>query len=112
MIRVFVLFAGCIGTMFYLKTVEKIDLVREDYYQKELEFQTQIKKLSNTVNLKTKIIMTYLPESSELNIVFPTRVINGEVKFFRPRSIPSIFNTLQERQRCPKEPCSRTAICC
>ena len=83
-IIVFVLFAGFIGTMVYFMTVEKIDLVREDYYQKELEFQTQIKKLSNTVNLKTKIIMTYLPESSELNIVFPTRVINGEVKFFRP----------------------------
>ena len=28
--------------------------------------------------------MTYLPESNELNIFFPTRVVNGEVKFFRP----------------------------
>jgi nitrogen fixation protein FixH len=83
-IVVFVLFAGFIGTMVYFMTAEKIDLVREDYYQKELEFQKQIKKSSNTANLKTKVAMTYLPESNELNIFFPTRVVNGEVKFFRP----------------------------
>lgn len=81
---VFVFFAGFIGTMVYFMTSEKIDLVREDYYQKELEFQKQIKKSSNTANLKTKVAMTYLPESEELSIFFPTRVVNGEVKFFRP----------------------------
>jgi nitrogen fixation protein FixH len=83
-IIVFVLFAGFILTMVYFMTSEKIDLVREDYYQKELEFQKQIKKSSNTANLKTKVAMTYLPESEQLNIFFPTRVVNGEVKFFRP----------------------------
>jgi nitrogen fixation protein FixH len=81
---VFVFFAGFIGTMVYLMTSEKIDLVREDYYQKELDFQKQIQQSSNTANLKTKVAMTYLPESEELNIFFPTPVVNGEVKFFRP----------------------------
>ncbi len=83
-IIVLIVFGGFIGTMVYFMTAEKIDLVREDYYQKELEFQTQIQKANNTAKLKTKIAMTYLPETEELNVFFPTKFVKGEVKFFRP----------------------------
>ncbi len=83
-VLVFIIFASFIGIMVYKMNNEKIELVRADYYQKELDFQKQIEIIKNTNNLKKKIAMTYLPEQNRLNIVFPTKVQSGEVKFFRP----------------------------
>ena len=86
-VLLFVLFAGFIGTMMYFMTAQKVDLVRNDYYQTELAFQKQIEKVNNTANLKSKISINYLATQQTVDITFPTNVMKGEVKFFRPSDL-------------------------
>jgi nitrogen fixation protein FixH len=80
----FVLFATFVGTMAYKMATAKVDLVRKDYYQKEIDYQKQINRLRNSSDFKHKKTMTYLPENHLLRIGFPTPVNKGEVLFFRP----------------------------
>ena len=80
----FVVFASFIGTMAYKMATAKVDLVRTNYYQKEIEFQQQIDRVNNSVTFKNAHIMTYSPENQVLRIGFPTPVSKGEVTFFRP----------------------------
>jgi nitrogen fixation protein FixH len=80
----FVLFATFVGTMAYKMATSKVDLVQKDYYQKEIDYQNHINKVSNSSAFKTIKTMTYLPEMQALRIGFPTPVSKGEVTFFRP----------------------------
>jgi nitrogen fixation protein FixH len=80
----FVLFATFVGFMAYKMATAKVDLVRKDYYQKEIDYQNHINQVNNSLALKTNKIMTYLPENQALRIGFPTPVSKGEVLFFRP----------------------------
>ncbi|MES2519944.1 MAG: FixH family protein [Bacteroidota bacterium] len=80
----FVVFASFIGTMAYKMATAKVDLVRTNYYQKEIEFQQQINRVHNSTALKSNKAMTYSPETQVLRIGFPATVSKGEVTFFRP----------------------------
>ena len=62
------------------------DLQSEDYYQKEIEFETEIQALSNTNNLKEKV---HVSQNQEYVIIqFPAlENLNGiEVEMFRPNN--------------------------
>ncbi len=80
----FILFASFVGIMAYKMATAKVDLVRKDYYQKEIEYQEHINRVSNSSIFKNNKIMTYLPEIQAFRIGFPTPVSKGEVTFFRP----------------------------
>lgn len=62
------------------------DLVVEDYYQQELEFQKDINKESNAKNLETNVTWTKTNEG--VLISFPPELdykkINGKVFLYRP----------------------------
>ena len=62
------------------------DLQSEDYYQKEIEFETEIQALSNTNNLKEKV---HVSQNQEYVIIqFPAlENLNAiEVEMFRPNN--------------------------
>jgi nitrogen fixation protein FixH len=80
----FVLFASFVGTMAYKMMTAKVDLVKQNYYQKEIDFQQQIDRETNSATFKNARIMTYSSENNQLRIGFPTPVSKGEVTFFRP----------------------------
>ncbi len=80
----FILFAGFIGTMVYRMTAQKVDLVAEDYYQREEAYQQQIEKIKNTSRFNPKNIMTYSATEHTVRIALPTYIKKGEVTFFRP----------------------------
>jgi len=65
---------------------QSFDLVTEDYYGKELKFQSQINKQINHEQLKGSIVLEQNNES--LNLIFPDefngQLITGEVLLFRP----------------------------
>ncbi len=65
---------------------QKVDLVTDNYYDKELKFQQQIDKVNNTNNLKEKIELKY--ESQFVKIKFPQSYVElnpaGELFFYRP----------------------------
>lgn len=67
---------------------QKVDLVADDYYKQEIEYQDQIDKISNTKSLKEPIGYEYLRADQSIKLSFPqTHVkqdIRGEIHFYRP----------------------------
>jgi hypothetical protein len=65
---------------------QKVDLVTDNYYDKELKFQQQIDKVNNTNNLKEKIELKY--DGKRVIVKFPESYIpgkpSGELLFYRP----------------------------
>lgn len=80
----FVLFAGFVGTLVTRMLTQRIELVRDDYYQSGQEFDQQVAKLRNTLRLPTAPSLTYRPDQHQLSVRIPTRVARGEVAFVRP----------------------------
>ncbi len=78
----FILFAGFILSIVYTMMQQRIDLVKEDYYKEELNYQKQINRISNAN--KSTIKMKYSAQNQVFTIVLPEAVNKGEVKFFRP----------------------------
>ena len=62
-----------------------VDLVTENYYQQELQYQEQIEKMSNANLLTENLVITQ--EDKQLIIQFPqgiTEKISGTINLFRP----------------------------
>lgn len=53
-----ILFVGLMGTMVYLATQQKFDLVSENYYEEELNYQDIIDQKSNALRLTDKARIT------------------------------------------------------
>nr|WP_319398365.1 FixH family protein [uncultured Carboxylicivirga sp.] len=73
-------------TLVYITTNERIDMVTDGYYPKELKYQDQIEKLKNYNALSEKIIMN---QDGGLSIVFPRLTekpsqILGKIHIYRP----------------------------
>ncbi len=82
-IIVFIVFAGFIGSMVYWMSRERIDLVRDDYYQTEVLYQKQIDRIANARRINP-ITMTYQRETHQVTVVLPATLIKGEIHFYRP----------------------------
>ena len=71
------------------------DLVTEEYYKKELQYQNDIDKLNNAKNLEKNIVVTKTQEG--LEIVFPDNLdykkIEGKVFLYRPSNKQLDFET-------------------
>lgn len=82
----FVLFGALIIYMVVKSFQQNIDLVTEDYYQAELQYQEKIDKIENTNTLKKKISARL--DDGGLIVVFPDHVplekIEGEIQVYRP----------------------------
>ena len=66
----FVLFAGFIGIMVFWMHRERIDLVRDDYYQTEIGYQQQIDRMTNARH-KKPMDMTYQATTQQLTVALP-----------------------------------------
>jgi hypothetical protein len=79
-------FVALIAVMITLSMRQKIELVSDDYYDKELVFQTKIDEMNNANALSGKV--DHSIEDNFFVIHFPTefkdRVVSGNVLFFRP----------------------------
>lgn len=81
---VFVLFAGFIGGLVFLMTRQRVDLVRDDYYQTEMAYQLQIERAARTTQLAPSLALNYDPERQQITFVRPDSLQRGEVKLYRP----------------------------
>lgn len=64
---------------------QNVDLVAEDYYKQEIQYQQQIDKMNNTNALKQSI--SFVQENQQLMVQFPEELgqkPDGEISFFRP----------------------------
>jgi len=73
-------------SLLYITTRERIDMVTEDYYPKELKYEDQIIKTKNYNALREKVIVKV---EDQVSINFPKQLgtaqqITGLVHFYRP----------------------------
>ncbi|MEW5798319.1 MAG: FixH family protein [Bacteroidota bacterium] len=82
----FVVFALGTFTMVYISMNSRVDLVTDDYYEKELKYQDHIDVLKNTNAIESKVSFTLNRSSISIsypNIDAPSNY-SGVVMFFRP----------------------------
>lgn len=67
---------------------QKVDLVADDYYKQEIEYQGQIDKISNTKLLKEQVGFEYLSPERIVKFIFPAdhikNGVKGNIHFYRP----------------------------
>lgn len=85
--RVTILFSGFV--LFMLFMVSKafksdVDLVSEDYYEKEIRYQEHIDKMNNANDMGGQIAYTQTKEELIIKISNPGNNPIGEITFFRP----------------------------
>ena len=67
---------------------QKVDLVADDYYKQEIEYQRQMDKISNARSLKNPVVISYSMENKAITLNFPVEHIEkdltGKIHFYRP----------------------------
>lgn len=80
------LFIVGILTMVYKSTQQKVELVSENYYEQEVQYQDQYNRMQNSNQPENKLVVNAMLGSAEIQ--FPSTFINskvdGKVTFFRP----------------------------
>ena len=75
-------------TMVFYFMRQKVDLVAEDYYKQEIEYQDQIDKINNARSLKEPVGFQVLSKDGMIQLTFPKAHIDngikGEVQLYRP----------------------------
>lgn len=76
-----------LGMVFYFMG-HKVDLVADDYYKQEIEYQDQIDKITNAKTLKEPIEFEYSSAERKVKLNFPPEHLNqgleGSIHFYRP----------------------------
>ncbi|MBI2429776.1 MAG: FixH family protein [Ignavibacteriales bacterium] len=82
----FILFALGTFTMIYISMNSRVDLVTDDYYEKELKYQDHIDVVKSTNELEGKVSFVFA--SSTITISYPNieapSKYSGAIMFFRP----------------------------
>jgi len=88
-------FVLLIITMVIMCINQKVDLVSDDYYQKELVFQDRINETKNADALSEKITHVITVKNMELKFpsVFKEKKVSGEIVFFRPSDASKDYKT-------------------
>lgn len=93
---VYTVFAlGTLGVVAFTMT-QRIDLVSEDYYQKELKYEQQIDRARNTSDLQSQLGCVTVDGGQAIKLQFPAgmREIKGNVLLYRP-SVSGIDRELE-----------------
>ena len=87
-IAAFVGFALFIGNMVRQAMRTEVDLVSQDYYQKEIAYQDHIDQVKATRKLEGQIQIVHAAAAGQLSLDFPASsrpaAGQGRVRFFRP----------------------------
>ncbi len=88
-------FVVLVISMVVVSMNQKIDLVSEDYYPKELVFQNQINSTNNANALLDTIANKITVNGVDLQFPqeFKGKNVNGKIEFFRPSDATKDFTT-------------------
>jgi hypothetical protein len=91
----YISFVALIGFMVILCMKQNVDLVSDDYYERELVFQEKINEMNNANALTEKISHVILPEGIQIQLptLFKDKKVNGEILFFRPSDKSKDYKT-------------------
>ncbi|MEM6641881.1 MAG: FixH family protein [Bacteroidota bacterium] len=79
---VFVCFASFIGYMVVRAFKEDFDLVAEDYYAREIQYESKLLKLANTQSKGKKVDISQTKDQVVLK--FSNATANGTIQFYHP----------------------------
>ena len=81
----FILFAAFIGALVTICMQQDISLVTRDYYKEELDYQTQINRISHTTTLSEKPSIQ-VENGDIIKVHYPDfhAIQSGELHLFRP----------------------------
>jgi len=84
----FIIFAGAIAVWIVYAVNQKVDLVRDDYYEEEIRFQERLNRLNHTEAIRDRVSIAYNPSDQVIAIKLPlTHVLRdgiGEIRLYRP----------------------------
>ncbi|WP_080236782.1 FixH family protein [Spirosoma rigui] len=83
-VLVFIVFAGFIGTMVVQMSRERIDLVRDDYYQDEIAYQQHIDRVANARRFDPKAYIHYHSDRRLVEVTLPDALTQGVLTLYRP----------------------------
>jgi hypothetical protein len=63
---------------------QKVELVSDQYYREELNYQQRIKQQQNTNNLPTPMRFHHEKGASSIQLEFPLQKISGSLHLYRP----------------------------
>ena len=90
------LFVTGILFMVFMAMHQKVDLVSEKYYEKELDYSNKYTRMQNSLNLQNNIIINYDGVKDTMEIIFPKEFdeekISGEITFYKPDNQSLDFN--------------------
>lgn len=79
----YVIFVIATLIMTYIMMTKKVDLVTDNYYEKEIKYQNQINKINNSNKLKDPLQLKCADGKVVVN--FPkVGEVSGELSFYRP----------------------------
>jgi hypothetical protein len=80
----FTVFAGFIATLVTVCVRQDIPLVTKDYYEEELNYQSQIERKENTNRLTETPVISLQDRQIKLSYGSLPRITKGEIRLFRP----------------------------
>ncbi|MBK9247317.1 MAG: FixH family protein [Ignavibacteria bacterium] len=84
-IIVYCLFAsGTLGFVFFASS-QKVDLVSEDYYKQELQYQQHIETVKRTGDAAKKVQWNLSADATSIDFQIPNSA-TGTIRFYRPAS--------------------------
>jgi hypothetical protein len=85
---IYISFVTLLVAFVIFSSFQKVDLVTEDYYSAELEYQQQINRMNRVQTLSEPVHWTYDNKSDFLTLKFPKEFdplqVKGNIHFFRP----------------------------
>lgn len=83
-----VVFAVCVGSFIAFAVRQQNDLVRPDYYEEEIRYQTQMNRIERTRAMGTSATVASDPAARELTVQIPVPHLGtlsaGTVQLYRP----------------------------
>jgi hypothetical protein len=83
---VFILFALLMARMVFIAMGSEVNLVSDDYYQQEVDFQSRIEKIKNAESFEKLITLSFNSQEQMIELQFPEKFnsTEGIIHFFRP----------------------------
>ena len=107
LIAFFALWALGVLFLVYKSSLENIDLVATDYYNKEVAFQSQIDKEKNVTQLSQPVQVNFDQSNQQVAIQFPNDFtsanLEGTIYFFKPDDASKDFNVKLNADACMKQ---------
>jgi nitrogen fixation protein FixH len=92
----FVLFGSAVAVWITFAVRQRMDLVRADYYEEEVHFQSQLDRLNRTAAMRSEVAIHYDATKRQVTLLLPATPPAsrpaGQIHFYRPSNASLDFD--------------------